>query len=61
MFILVRRARHFGKLCGCMKSGNQSCVEGEGAERGSVLSALREGTAGQVKVVRGTEKEDSFP
>lgn len=43
-----------------MESGDQCCVECKGTERGRILSALGEGTAGQVEVVGGAEKEDSF-
>ena len=61
VFILVGRAAHFCKLGGRVERGNQSCVESEGSERGIIVSALGKGTAGQVEVVGGPEKEDSFP
>lgn len=61
VFILVGRAGHFGKQRGCMESGNQRGVECERTKRSCILSTLGEGTAGQVKVVRGAEKENSFP
>lgn len=60
VFGFVDGERHAREVRGGVQGGDCGSVEGEGSHGGGVGGALREGAAGEVEVVGGTEEEDSF-